>query len=50
MLLGVGESVGVVGGKGGGCGEWDEKQVVQCRDSLVGVDNDEEVEGRCGQE
>lgn len=49
MLVGVGESVGA-GGKGGGCGGWDESQVVQCRDSLVGVGSDGEVEGRRGQE
>ena len=49
MLVGVDESVGV-GGKGGGCGGWDESQVVQCRDSLVGVGNGGEVEGRRAQE
>lgn len=49
VLLGVGESVGA-GVKGGGCGGWDERQVVQCQDSLEGVGNDGEVEGRRGQE
>ena len=39
-----------VGGRGGGCGGWDERRVVQCRDSLVGVGNDGEVEGMHGQE
>jgi hypothetical protein len=38
------------GGRGGGCGGWDERLVVQYQDSLVGVGNDGEVEERHGQE